>query len=44
VFPGETRVVHAGFDDPDKEPDDFRRVRDEIRSFICTVPEFFGQD
>ena len=40
VFPGETRVVHAGFDDPDKAPDDYRRVRDEIRSFIRTVPAY----
>lgn len=44
VFPGQTRVVHIGFDDPPKlaqaETTDegklvhYRRVRDEIRAFI----------
>ncbi len=48
LFPGTTRVVHAGFEDPPKlaeglegeaalEP--YRRVRDEIRAFVETLPE-----
>ncbi len=49
VFPGNARVIHAGFDDPPKLaaglPDGeaklaiYRRVRDEIRAFIQTLPE-----
>lgn len=49
VFPGAPRVVHHGFDDPPKLAksaagpeealDCYRRVRDEIRSFIETLPE-----
>jgi arsenate reductase len=48
VFPGKTRVVHVGFEDPPKLtthlPDGeekltvYRRVRDEIRAFIETLP------
>ncbi|MCC7407555.1 MAG: arsenate reductase ArsC [Phycisphaeraceae bacterium] len=53
VFPGRTRVVHVGFDDPPalaaKEADPrkviehYRRVRDEIRDFVRTLPESLGQ-
>ena len=49
VFPGRARVVHVGFDDPpklakntktEKEALVFhRRVRDEIRNFVETLPE-----
>ena len=49
VFPGRTRVMHVGFDDPPRlakdakteqeELDCYRRVRDEIREFIETLPE-----
>jgi arsenate reductase len=49
VFPGKTRVVHVGFDDPPKLtkhlPDGeeklavYRRVRDEIRRFVETLPD-----
>jgi arsenate reductase len=49
VFPGSTQVVHVGFDDPPKlaaaaqsedEPlDHYRRVRDEIKAFVETLPE-----
>ncbi|MFP7754354.1 arsenate reductase ArsC [Thermodesulfobacteriota bacterium B35] len=49
LFPGRTRVVHAGFDDPprlaagaDSEEEKlapYRRVRDEIRAFVETLPE-----
>ena len=49
VFPGgKTRVVHVGFEDPPKLTKDlpdgeaklavYRRVRDEIRKFIETLP------
>lgn len=48
-FPGPTRVVHVGFDDPPKLtrqlPDGeeklavYRRVRDEIRRFVEALPE-----
>jgi arsenate reductase len=46
-FPGQTRVVHVGFDDPPKlakgaATDEeamphYRRVRDEIKAFIATL-------
>jgi len=49
IFPGEAKVIHVGFDDPPKlaaqEPDSakardhYRRVRDEIRAFVATLPE-----
>lgn len=49
MFPGKTKVVHIGFDDPPKlaaEVEDeqeklscYRRVRDEIRAFVKTLPE-----
>jgi arsenate reductase (thioredoxin) len=49
VFPGEAKVVHVGFDDPPKLsaglPDGeaklavYRRIRDEIRAFVETLPE-----
>lgn len=48
-FPGDAKVVHVGFDDPPKlaegetDPEKamahYRRVRDEIRSFIETLPD-----
>ncbi|MFI4870701.1 MAG: arsenate reductase ArsC [Phycisphaerales bacterium JB061] len=53
VFIGKTRVVHQGFDDPPKlaehakDEDEalthYRRVRDEIRAFIATLPELLTQ-
>jgi len=49
MFPGKAKVVHVGFDDPPamaKEAkseqealDCYRRVRDEIRAFVETLPE-----
>jgi len=49
VFPGKTKVVHVGFEDPPTLtkhlPDGeaklavYRRVRDEIRAFVETLPE-----
>jgi len=51
IFPGKAKVVHAGFDDPPKLtrhlPDGeeklsvYRRVRDEIRKFVETLPATF---
>jgi arsenate reductase (thioredoxin) len=48
LFPGDAQVVHVGFDDPprlareepdpDKALDHYRRVRDEIRAFVETLP------
>jgi arsenate reductase len=53
VFPGRTRRIHWGFEDPAAVKDDeatrmavFRRVRDEIREklagFIANVPRLFS--
>ena len=49
MFPGKTRVIHVGFDDPPKLAKGakteqealnfYRRVRDEIRDFINTLPQ-----
>jgi len=48
VFPGRTRVVHVGFNDPPRLAQGaateeealapYRRVRDEIRAFVETLP------
>ena len=48
-FPGGAQVIHAGFDDPPRlavgaETEEarlapYRRVRDEIRAFVETLPE-----
>jgi arsenate reductase (thioredoxin) len=49
VFPGETKVIHVGFEDPPKLAQNtkteeealnhYRRVRDEIRSFVEDLPK-----
>jgi arsenate reductase len=49
LFPGTAQVVHVGFDDPPslaaaaRSPSDalepYRRVRDEIRAFVESLPE-----
>jgi arsenate reductase len=54
LFPGKARVVHAGFDDPPSLTKDmpdgqaklavYRRVRDEIRRFVETLPERLMRD
>ena len=54
VFPGAARVVHHGFDDPprlaaqESDPEKilshYRRVRDEIRDYILTLPESLAQE
>jgi arsenate reductase len=48
LFPGKTRVVHVGFDDPprlaktakteEEALGHYRRVRDEIRAFVEELP------
>ncbi len=48
-FPAKTKLIHVGFDDPpalaETETDEeaklavYRRVRDEIRDFVETLPE-----
>jgi arsenate reductase len=52
VFPGQVRRLHAGFDDPprlaagaadeDTALRHYRRVRDEIRAFVETLPAVLG--
>jgi arsenate reductase len=49
VFPAKTRLIHVGFDDPPQLAKNaktkeealrhYRRVRDEIRAFVETLPE-----
>ena len=49
VFPGRTKVVHVGFDDPpglalnaageEEALAHYRRIRDEIRAFVQGLPE-----
>ena len=49
VFPGPTRIVHVGFDDPPtlamtakseaEALGHYRRVRDEIKSFVENLPD-----
>lgn len=49
IFLGKTKVVHVGFDDPPRlaractteeaKLDCYRRVRDEIKTFVETLPE-----
>ena len=48
-FPGGAKMVHVGFDDPTRLAEGaaseeealncYRRVRDEIREFVLTLPE-----
>ena len=54
LFPGKTKVVHVGFDDPprlshdakteEEALDHYRRVRDEIRTFVETLPDSLMTD
>ncbi len=46
VFPGKTKVIHRGFEDPASRigtqkqiMDEFRKIRDQIREFVETLPE-----
>jgi len=52
IFPGATRVIHHPFDDPPRLAREagseeealthYRRVRDEIRAFVESLPESLG--
>lgn len=52
-FPGKVLRLHRGFDDPPKMAaketkeeavlDVYRKVRDEIRSFVATLPQTLGR-
>ena len=54
IFPGKARIMHVGFEDPPKLtrhlPDGeeklavYRRVRDEIRRFVETLPSSLNSD
>ena len=49
IFPGKTKVVHVGFDDPprlaktakseEEAMTHYRRVRDEIKTFVQRLPD-----
>ena len=49
LFPGKTKVIHVGFDDPPRLAKDakteeqaldcYRKVRDEIKAFVETLPD-----
>jgi arsenate reductase len=53
MFPGKTKVVHVGFEDPpalaktakseEEALGHYRRVRDEIRAWVETLPGSLGQ-
>jgi len=53
VFPAKTRIIHQGFDDPpqlakqaktkEEVLDCYRRVRDEIKAYVLTLPESLEQ-
>ena len=54
VFPGKAKIIHVGFDDPPQLASNakteeerlapYRRVRDEIRAFVETLPASLNQD
>ena len=53
LFPGKTTVVHHGFDDPPRLAKDlleregldiYRRVRDEIKQYIETLPQALKEE
>ncbi len=54
VFTGSAKVIHQPFDDPPRLAKDaptredalahYRRVRDEIKTFVDTLPEFLADD
>jgi arsenate reductase len=49
IFPGNSKVIHVGFDDPPKmakqfdtpkkKLDCYRKVRDQIKSYVLILPE-----
>ncbi len=54
VFPAKTKMIHQGFDDPPKLAKNavneeqalvhYRRVRDEIKDYILTLPEMLNAE
>ena len=54
LFPGKTKIIHAGFEDPPKLAENaksenealdcYRRVRDQIKDFVETLPETLFKD
>jgi len=52
VFPGRAKVLHQAFDDPPRLAETattdnerlkpYRRVRDEIKEFVRTLPDYFN--
>lgn len=54
IFPGKTKLIHVGFDDPPRLAENaktenealnhYRRVRDEIKDFVETLPEILLKD
>jgi arsenate reductase len=54
MFPGKTKIVHVGFDDPPRLAKEakteqevlncYRRVRDEIKSFVEKLPGFLEKN
>ena len=54
LFPGKTKTVHVGFDDPphlakavktaEEVLTHYRRVRDEIQAFVKTLPEALAKE
>jgi arsenate reductase len=53
IFPGHTRKLHRGFDDPPNLAQEattadaalvhYRRVRDEIRAFVASLPDILAK-
>ena len=53
LFPGKAKVIHVGFDDPPRLAANamteqerlapYRRVRDEIRAFVNSLPDTIAQ-
>ena len=53
LFPGKAKVVHVGFDDPpklaaevqgeEKKLNCYRRIRDQIKTFVETLPQAFKE-
>ncbi|MEK6777071.1 MAG: arsenate reductase ArsC [bacterium] len=54
IFPGKTKMLHRGFDDPprlakgaaseEEALAHYRRVRDEIMEFVQTLPALLSED
>jgi arsenate reductase len=54
AFPGKTRVVHVGFEDPpqlaksarteEEAMGHYRRIRDEIKAFVTALPDALAQE